>query len=50
MLNYGFALENNIYDTYMIYVNLALTQIKDFKLPILAKNLKENDDQDCIFS
>ena len=39
MLNYGFALENNVYDSFVFHVNIALTQVHDFDFPSLAMKL-----------
>lgn len=33
LLNYGFALEDNKYDSFHFYVNMALNKIKDVSLP-----------------
>ena len=33
LLNYGFAIEDNKYDSYTFYVNMALNKIMDVNLP-----------------
>ena len=46
LLIYGFAMADNIYDSFIIHMNMDLTNIKDFNLVEIGEKMNGYDKSD----